>query len=88
METCFRLQIAWVKGRGVMASSKKRKDKRIETEYWEEIEVTDPKTGKKFKQKVKVVRYKAVPAHKPVGNKGIVEELYDSDYDDLTDEES
>lgn len=52
----------------------KKKDPRIEEEFYEEIEVTCPNTGKKIKQKVKVTRYKAV-GPKPVGNKGISEEL-------------
>jgi len=49
--------------------AKKRKKKHtakackpeIEKEYWEEIEITCPDTGKKIKQKVKVTRYKARP---------------------------
>lgn len=57
-----------------MKKRKKRKDLRIEHEYWEEIETTCPKTGKLIKQKVKVTRYKAV-GEKPVGNKGVTEEL-------------
>ena len=52
---------------------KKRKDPRIELEYFEEIEVTDPKTGEITTQKVKITRYKAVGS-KPVGNKGIQDE--------------
>ena len=52
---------------------KKRKDTRIEKEYFEEIEVTDPSTGEVIIQKVKIVRYKAVGS-KPIGNKGIPDE--------------
>lgn len=55
---------------------KKRKDPRIEEEYFEEIEVTCPATGKLIKQKVKITRYKAV-GEKKVGNKGVVEEIED-----------
>lgn len=39
-------------------AGRKRKDPRIECEYYEEIEITNPKTGKVIKQKVKVTRYK------------------------------
>ena len=52
---------------------RKRKDPRIESEFYEEIEITDPVTGKKTIQKVKVTRYKAV-GEKPVGNKGLPDE--------------
>jgi hypothetical protein len=72
-----------------MASVKKKKDKRVEKEYWEEIELTDPNTGKKIKQRIKVIKYKTVSTYKPIGNKGIVEELYDGEHDiddDFTDE--
>lgn len=55
-------------------SKKKRKDPRIESEYFEEIEVRDPNTGKVSIQKVKIVRYKASNAPKPVGNKGMPDE--------------
>jgi hypothetical protein len=33
----------------------------IDTEYVEEVEVTDPATGKKIIQKVKVTRFKPIP---------------------------
>jgi len=33
----------------------------IEKEYWEEIEIVNPKTGKIILQKVKITRYKAGP---------------------------
>ncbi len=56
-----------------MKPKKKRKDPRIEEEYFENIEVTDPKTGKITTQKVKVTRYKAVGS-KPIGNKGLPDE--------------
>ena len=67
-------------------TKKKRKDPRVECEYEEEVELTDPETGKKFKQKVKITRYKAV-GKKPVGNKGIAEELEEIEQEwDETDE--
>ena len=50
---------------------KKRKDNRIEKEYFEEIELTDP-NGKKIVQNVKITRYRAVGSA-PIGNKGIPE---------------
>lgn len=53
---------------------KKRKDPRIENEFFEEVELTDPATGIKTKQKVKIVRYKTVGVKK-VGNKGLSEEV-------------
>jgi len=37
---------------------KKRKDRRVEREYTEMMEVIDPKTGLTIKQKVKVTKYK------------------------------
>jgi hypothetical protein len=37
----------------------KKKEDNIEKEYWEEVELTDPTTGKVFKQKVKITKYKA-----------------------------
>jgi hypothetical protein len=57
---------------------KKRKDNRIESEYVDEIEITDPITGKVFKHKVKVTRYKSA-AEKQIGQKGISEELEGSE---------
>ena len=53
---------------------KKRKDNRIETEYFDEIEIKDPETGKITKHKVKVTRYKS-SVEKQIGQKGISEEL-------------
>ncbi len=53
---------------------KKRKDPRIELEFYEEIELTDPITGKVTTQKVKVIRYKAI-GEKKVGNKGLSGEI-------------
>ena len=68
---------------------KKRKDNRIESEYTDEIEITDPVTGKVSIHKVKVVRYKSA-AEKQIGQKGISEELEGSEdlvYDwDFTEE--
>jgi hypothetical protein len=52
---------------------KERKNPMIENEYFEEIEVIDPKTGEVLIQKVKVIRYKPV-RQKPVGNKGLPDE--------------
>lgn len=75
-------------------SRKKRKDSRIESEYFEEIEVVDPDTGKVSKQKVKIVRYKAANAPKPVGNKGLPDEdveleeiTYNWEYEKTEDED-
>jgi hypothetical protein len=53
---------------------KKRKDNRIESEYFDEIEITDPNTGKKSTHKVKITRYKSA-VEKQIGQKGISEEL-------------
>lgn len=53
---------------------KKRKDPRIEREYFDDIEITNPVTGEKSIQKVKITRYKAVGAPKEIEKKGIVEE--------------
>lgn len=52
---------------------KKRKDPRVETEFYEEVEITDPVTGKKIVQKVLVTRYKPI-GEKVIGNKGLPEE--------------
>ncbi|CAB4125219.1 hypothetical protein UFOVP53_83 [uncultured Caudovirales phage] len=57
-----------------MQTKKKRKDTRIEAEYFDEIEITDPMTGKKSMHKVKVTRYKSA-VEKQIGQKGISEEL-------------
>lgn len=43
----------------------------VEREYFEEIEITDPLSGKKFIQKVKITRYKTLSVDK----KSITEEL-------------
>lgn len=48
-----------------------KKDPRIESEYFEDVEITDPVTGKKIIQRVKVVRYKTV---KNESAKGVLEE--------------
>lgn len=56
----------------------KKKDPKLEVEYFEEIELTDPITGKVFKQKVLIKRYKPI-ADKLVGMKGLMEELEDLD---------
>lgn len=52
-------------------SQKKTDD--IEKEYFEEVELTDPITGKRFKQKVKIIRYKTQNADK----KSVLDELED-----------
>ena len=61
-----------------MLPKKKRKDSRIEAEYFDEIEITDPVTGKKSIHKVKVTRYKS-SVEKQIGLKGISEELEGSE---------
>lgn len=43
-----------------MSKKKKKEDDNIEEEFFEEMELTDPVTGKKFIQKVKIIRYKPV----------------------------
>lgn len=50
---------------------KTKKDSRIESEYFEDVEITDPVTGKKIIQRVKIVRYKTV---KNESAKGVLEE--------------
>ena len=35
-----------------------KKDSRIEKIFYEEIEMTNPETGEKYKQKIRIVRYK------------------------------
>lgn len=50
-------------------SKKKRKDPRIVSESFEDVELTDPVTGKKIIYNAKITRYKPVGS-KPVGNKG------------------
>lgn len=40
---------------------KEKLDPLVESEVFEEVEFTDPKTGKRVKQKVKIVRYKTIP---------------------------
>lgn len=37
---------------------KKRKDRRVEREYFDLIEVVDPSTGEIIKQRVKITKYK------------------------------
>lgn len=37
---------------------KKRKDRRVEREYFDWVEVKDPATGQLIKQKVKITRFK------------------------------
>jgi hypothetical protein len=52
---------------------KPQKNDNIESEYWEEITLTDPTTGKTFSQKVKITRYKTPNSR----GKGVFEELED-----------
>lgn len=40
-------------------AKKKRKDRRVEKEFYEWVEVKDPATGEMIRQRVKVTRYKA-----------------------------
>jgi len=49
-----------------MTASKKKNKKEddIEEEFFEEMEFTDPVTGKKFIQKVKITRYKTATNNK------------------------
>ena len=61
-----------------VTTKKKRKDARIEAEYFDKIEITDPITGKKSTHKVKITRYKSA-VKKQIGQKGISEELEDSE---------
>jgi hypothetical protein len=51
-----------------------KKNDNIETEYWEVIELTDPITGKKFSQKVKIIKYKTPN----LSSKSIADELEDT----------
>jgi len=60
---------------------KKRKDPRILEEVFEDVEITDPNTGKKTIQKVKITRYKPV-GEKKVGNKGLQELELEEEYED------
>lgn len=62
----------------------KKKDDRIEVEYFEEIEYTCSKTGEKKIKQVKVTRYKAV-GERPVGNKGLPELEEDLSFDNSND---
>jgi hypothetical protein len=50
-----------------------KKNDNIESEYWEEVVLTDPTTGKKLTQKVKITRYKS-QVNK---DKGVTEEIED-----------
>ena len=55
----------------------KRRDIYVEKEYWEEIELTDPLTGKIIKQRVKIQRFAPTPRDED-GNlftKDMLEEL-------------
>lgn len=64
---------------------RKRKDPRIEKEYFEEIELTDPVTGEKTIQKVKITRYKPSGMPKPLGDKLISK---DEEIDWILDEDT
>lgn len=50
-----------------------KKNDNIDSEYWEDVVLTDPTTGKKFTQKVKITRYKSPD----IKDKGVTEELED-----------
>lgn len=65
-------------------SKKKRKDPRVEEEYFEEVELTDPATGKVIKQKVKITRYRATGMPKVEGNKGLPDEEVELEFDELS----
>lgn len=67
-----------------MKKDKKKKDDSIEKEYFEEIELTDPITGKKFLQKVKITRYKTLSTN----NKSVIEELEEDNIGVLPDDMS
>lgn len=62
---------------------KKRKDRRVEKEYWDWVEVKDPTTGETIKQKVKITKFKTKGDR--FNKKTVVseEELgYDQSYDE------
>lgn len=50
-----------------------KKNDNIEKEYFEVIELTDPTTGEKYKQKVKITRYKTLIADE----KSVLDEIED-----------
>ena len=55
----------------------RRRDTYVEKEYWEDIELTDPVSGKKIIQRVKIKRYASTPRDED-GNlftKDMLEEL-------------
>ena len=62
----------------------KRRDIYMEKEYWEDIELTDPVTGKIIKQRVKIQRFASTPRDED-GNlftKDMLEELIEEAIDD------
>lgn len=61
-------------------SNKKRKDSRVECEYFEDIEITDPLTGKKNTQRVKITRYKTVGSTKDLTAKAVAEEIEEDQF--------
>ena len=66
---------------------KKKKSRiEVESEYWEEIELTDPVTGEKTTQRVKVQRIKAIPPEdQHIQETDLVDQLnsYSTNYDFL-----
>ncbi len=74
-----------------MARKRKKKQvvkkPQVEKEYWEEIEITDPDTGKTIKQKVKVTRFKAGPQFSdPSHKEDFLDKLSDCKQDDSVEE--
>lgn len=70
--------------------AKKRKKKivvnqkpEIEKEYWEEMELTCPSTGKKIKKRVKITRYKSRPAYNgPSHDDDFLDKIQECGHDD------
>ena len=70
-----------------MAHKRKKKigikKPKIEKEYWEEVEITDPNTGKKIKQRVKITRYKSGPLTcEPACEGDLLDKISNCDHDD------
>lgn len=61
-----------------------KKNENIESEYFEDVTLTDPITGKTFTQKVKIVRYKTPE----VKNRSVAEELEDDSPAPLPEEDN
>lgn len=67
-----------------MARKKKirviRDDVEIEKEYFEEVTVTDPDTGEKITQKVKIIKYKSRSSFKDINevkSKSIQDDIFE-----------